>query len=713
MASLAESVEAGVEDELEVSDLGKRNTFLTLDMKRNSAGDLTELSEEMWKNGKKRLLVLDTVRCVISYFEMASDKNILKGEFLLEKVEHIYFDIDERHTDDQPQKKYRINFDIGTRDYQFSPFCHSDLQYWLREMCKLYIMSEKITQRTVNCRGTLSAITGDRLEQLLGIHDMKSRRFHEENVVRSRHIASSTVGIESQSDLEGIEIPLADDERDKLMLRAHVHGVTHDAAPLLLHLPARTSMKRLVAIILEQSKEKAHENYLVRFMLNGKRFVRNPASAWNRGLWFNVNSSSHTKIWDLEYAFFRKCTPLAALQQTTAFRSQEALTYIELVPEYLVPQLQIVVSIERVQLNKDASTGKQYANYMVCVENGSLKWVLARRFSEFVAFQGALSDAFSSLPMDQRQSLMALPRLPSKTLSKNFALAFLDKRRLHLQRYTQRLLSHPWASSRPEVLSFLGFMSHDKKIEKRDVNAIHISKLKDVVQSGDVLLFKMKNTMSGLQRVVTRSAWDHVAMVVRRSDAIMDLLEATGDGVVSYPLCGRLSAYSEHLATKIEIRRLEGNLPSKDLLEAKFIEFVDKVEGKPYSLTPKKLIVNDAMEDSSEKAGYFCSELVAAAYRDVGLLPDDKLSANMFWPSSFMPSGLFERSLAPGVTLGESMEINCREVEVGFARQVVRRRTKSARLRLVAKDEKAGLPGEAPTIEPSNEKDVLDLPLLV
>ena len=89
MASLAESVEAGVEDELEVSDLGKRNTFLTLDMKRNSAGDLTELSEEMWKNGKKRLLVLDTVRCVISYFEMASDKNILKGEFLLESRAHI------------------------------------------------------------------------------------------------------------------------------------------------------------------------------------------------------------------------------------------------------------------------------------------------------------------------------------------------------------------------------------------------------------------------------------------------------------------------------------------------------------------------------------------------------------------------------------------------------------------------------------------------
>ena len=42
MASLAVSAEADVEGG---ADLGKRNTFLTLDMKRNSASDLTELSE--------------------------------------------------------------------------------------------------------------------------------------------------------------------------------------------------------------------------------------------------------------------------------------------------------------------------------------------------------------------------------------------------------------------------------------------------------------------------------------------------------------------------------------------------------------------------------------------------------------------------------------------------------------------------------------------
>lgn len=79
-------------------------------------------------------------------------------------------------------------------------------------------------------------------------------------------------------------------------------------------------------------------------------------------------------------------------------------------------------------------------------------------------------------------------------------------------------------------------------------NTIHISKLRSEAKWGDIILFKCANTLSHLQRRVTRSEWDHVGIVVRaqgQSDgyAGLELLEATGEGVTSYPLTGRLKAY--------------------------------------------------------------------------------------------------------------------------------------------------------------------------
>ena len=128
------------------------------------------------------------------------------------------------------------------------------------------------------------------------------------------------------------------------------------------------------------------------------------------------------------------------------------------------------------------------------------------------------------------------------------------------------------------------------------------------------------------------------------------------------------------------IRRLDGLLPvSRVEINSKFTAFVKKVEGKPYSLSPKKILLKDRLDDSSNKSGFFCSELVAAAYQECGLLSNEDSSTNMFWPSSFMPGGLFERCLINGVELLEPLEVNCREVEVGYARKMVKdKRTRRA-----------------------------------
>ena len=77
-------------------------------------------------------------------------------------------------------------------------------------------------------------------------------------------------------------------------------------------------------------------------------------------------------------------------------------------------------------------------------------------------------------------------------------------------------------------------------------------------------------------------------MVLKRGKKICDLLEATGDGVHMYPLAQRLEVYSRTLMSEICVRQLQGNV-SVNL--TKMVEdFFDKVEGKPYELTTKKIL---------------------------------------------------------------------------------------------------------------------------
>lgn len=50
-------------------------------------------------------------------------------------------------------------------------------------------------------------------------------------------------------------------------------------------------------------------------------------------------------------------------------------------------------------------------------------------------------------------------------------------------------------------------------------------------------MFRSKDRISKLQRSVTGSEWDHIAMVVKRPSSTMySMLEATADGVTVLPL---------------------------------------------------------------------------------------------------------------------------------------------------------------------------------
>ena len=69
-----------------------------------------------------------------------------------------------------------------------------------------------------------------------------------------------------------------------------------------------------------------------------------------------------------------------------------------------------------------------------------------------------------------------------------------------------------------------------------------------------------------------------------------------------------------------------------------FIRFANTVLGKKYQISIKKLIRSSTGHGTGtakqREEGYFCSELVAAFFKALKLLPENK-PASRYWPGSF------------------------------------------------------------------------------
>lgn len=85
---------------------------------------------------------------------------------------------------------------------------------------------------------------------------------------------------------------------------------------------------------------------------------------------------------------------------------------------------------------------------------------------------------------------------------------------------------------------------------------------------------------------------------------------------------------------KMAFRKLRHSrtLASMQTLE----QFIRSVIGLKYRLTPAKIFQKKDSEDKEKS--YFCSELVAGAYKALGLLPKD-VPASQYWPGSFSGKG--------------------------------------------------------------------------
>ena len=128
----------------------------------------------------------------------------------------------------------------------------------------------------------------------------------------------------------------------------------------------------------------------------------------------------------------------------------------------------------------------------------------------------------------------------------------------------------------------------------------------DALLPGDIILSTgKKNKISWLIRVATASEYSHVVLHVGHGIAV----EANDPGVV--PVF--LPAVGYDVNTRVHVRRVEGLTPQQ---QNSLVDFVWDVLYRPYStrgaLSSVRLL--SRLRPQSDP-GYFCSRLVAAAYK--------------------------------------------------------------------------------------------------
>ncbi|KAF1335623.1 Wd repeat-containing protein 19, partial [Globisporangium splendens] len=295
---------------------------------------------------------------------------------------------------------------------------------------------------------------------------------------------------------------------------------------------------------------------------------------------------------------------------------------------------------------------RSYVIYTIEVRHGQLKWLVTRRYQEFARLHLRMAALVS-------ESVL-LPELPPKKWLGALDEDFLLERVLLLHDYLKSLLMIDAIHTSVPLLSFLGALSttsvdHEARtFLRRDV--MHLRVLNYYVAPGDLVLFRCCGPMTG-------SEWDHVGIVVPGANPTsFHLLEATGEGVSAFPLTPRLMAYSAFHIKYVALRKLRTPLLTATARWELLHRFATEVEGKPYGLTVSKLL-RAAGTHAPSTTDFFCSELVAEAYKSLGLIDPRILSSN-FWPGSFASGGFVDTELGRhGAALDPEVVIDCQLLE--------------------------------------------------
>ncbi|KAJ8598508.1 hypothetical protein CTAYLR_001377 [Chrysophaeum taylorii] len=348
-----------------------------------------------------------------------------------------------------------------------------------------------------------------------------------------------------------------------------------------------------------------------------------------------------------------------------------------------------IVEAEVVGWRRRFAERREHVVYEILVRGGELVWRVERRYSEFATLDAQLGKLVSpGLPPACTRAALSYgvqTRLGQRYVACGAAVA--GARESSLTDYLAKATNVASRSSGAwcALLTFLG------AAQALGVTQLPVRKLGHAVGCGDIVLFKSRERVSSLQRCVTGSPWDHVALVVesRVTPALKLLLEATSDGVGVVALVARVRAYD---ADRVAVRRLQSDADLDAI--SKFAEQADGTAygfgiaalldglsyraarsfqspqiSKPLSPPPRRESVacsaycaKPAHDGERAKPAYFCSQLTAKALQIGGILRGD-VPADYFWPGTFA-SGRLEPLLEAGVSYGPEVLVDTRVLEV-------------------------------------------------
>ena len=171
--------------------------------------------------------------------------------------------------------------------------------------------------------------------------------------------------------------------------------------------------------------------------------------------------------------------------------------------------------------------------------------------------------------------------------------------------------------------------------------------------------------MTALTRAVTYSHFDHVAIVLRFFEQPKELfyLEAVSTGVQIKRwsnlrnLIGPNQHYAQLVYRHVHFDRTQ--------VFSKMEKFLEKSVGKKYEVNLSKFMKHKSTFNGiADDRTFFCSELVAKAFKLLGIMEDDGTSCAQFYPGHFAAAGDKFLKLKPGVIIENEMQVVVRQEEL-------------------------------------------------
>lgn len=179
-----------------------------------------------------------------------------------------------------------------------------------------------------------------------------------------------------------------------------------------------------------------------------------------------------------------------------------------------------------------------------------------------------------------------------------------------------------------------------------DARSKDYASLRGMIDTGDLILFSGKGLASAIIRWFTGSRWSHIGMVVKlpESDTVL-LFESTTLSKVKDLASGKLRRGVQLVSLSDRLMAYDGKfgvvfLAAKRTPEmiAALSEFRAEMRDKPYEksfLSLAKSAYDGRLgKNSGDLTSVFCSELVAEAYKRMGIFSEDSVS-DEYTPADF------------------------------------------------------------------------------